>query len=301
VIPIAVVIATRGPAEVAGPTVASVLRSTYPSVRVCVVDQCADDTSRAQPDFALDERVTVVKAPARGLGAARNHGVAATDAPLVAFTDDDCQVDPDWLRAIVAAFHREARIGVVFGSVRAPDYDRTSGFIQAYAVDRPRVARSLFHQARIRGIGGCMAIRRATYATIHGFDDQFGAGAPLHAAEDSDFFMRALLAGHWVSETPDAVVTHFGFCPWSKGVGLIQGYMFGLGAMHAKMLRLGGVAAGGPIVSLAWRWVAHGPAVDLNQKPPRLMRLSAFLHGVRVGWRLPIDRATGCFAVGADR
>ena len=234
-------------------------------------------------------------APSRGVGAARNCGVAATDAKLIAFVDDDCRAEPGWLEAIAAAFACDPRVGVVFGTVRAADYDRKEGFIPAYEVTHARIVRSLFMQSTIGGIGACMAIRRATFDAIHGFDERFGTGAPLCAAEDNDAAMRALLAGHWVSETPDAIVTHVGFRAWREGSRVIEGYMFGLGAMHAKMLRLGGVTAAGPIVSLAWRWLARHPVVDLNHRPPRVMRLRAFLRGVRAVWRMPIDPATGWF------
>lgn len=218
-----------------------------------------------------------------------------TGATLIAFTDDDCQVDPGWLEEIVAAFDRDRRIGMVFGSVRAAAYDRSLGFIQAYEVEQSHVVRSLERRSTIGGIGACVAVRRSVFEVVHGFDERFGAGTLLCSAEDCDIAVRCLLAGFWVHETLDAVVTHFGFRPWKEGRDLIQGYMLGLGAVQAKMLRLGGRTALRPTLALAWRWLFRSPLVDLNHRPPRWMRLRAFLKGARLGWRLPLDRATGCF------
>ncbi len=57
-----------------------------------------------------------------GVATARNVGLATTDAPLIAFLDDDEVASPDWLATLLAA--REALgADVVFGPIRgrAPD------------------------------------------------------------------------------------------------------------------------------------------------------------------------------------
>jgi GT2 family glycosyltransferase len=300
--PVAVIIATRGRAVRVARAAESVLASDYPSVHLCVVDQSDDDaTAAALRHLADDPRVGIVRASPRGLAAARNLGVTLTEAPIVAFTDDDCEVSRGWLEGIAAGFAGDTRIGVVFGSVQAGDYDRAAGFIPAYQVARPFRACGVSRKAQIEGIGACMAVRRSTWEALGGFDELLGAGAPFRSAEDSDFAMRALLAGQWVHETPDAVVTHYGFRAWREGRRLIEGYMFGLGTVNAKMLRLGRLGAFRPVVELAWRWVAGGPIVDLNHRPPRVMRLVAFLRGVSMGLRTPLDRASGRFAPSRHR
>jgi GT2 family glycosyltransferase len=287
--PIAVVIATLGRADGAARAAGSVLKADYPALALHVVDQSQDNaTETALSRLAGDPRLQVVRAPARGLGAARNLGVRLSKAPIIAFTDDDCEVAPGWLGAMAAAFQDDPRLGLVFGSVLPADYDRTAGFIPAYQVRQLRSVRGLSGKARIEGIGACMAIRRSTWSELGGFDEALGAGAPLRAGEDADFAMRALLAGQGVHETPDAVVTHHGFRSFTEGTRLIEGYMIGLGAVNAKMMRLGGFRALPPLLALGWRWLSGAPVVDLNQVPPRLLRLRAFSHGAWLGLRTPL-------------
>ncbi|HVT40553.1 MAG TPA: glycosyltransferase [Gemmatimonadaceae bacterium] len=299
--PIAVVLATRNCAVGADLAARSVMASRYPAFRLFVVDQSADDsTTNALQHFADDRRVTVERMQARGLAAARNFGVARTDAPIIAFTDDDCEVEPDWMRAIATAFASDERIGIVFGAVRAASYDRGAGFIPAYAMNRALTVRSISRKARIEGLGACMAVRRSAWQLLNGFDELFGAGAPLRSGEESDFTMRALLRGFSAHETPAAAVTHHGFRTWGEGIILIDGYMFGLGAANAKMLRLGGLPALKPVAELAWRWLTGEPVVDLNHRPPRLRRLAAFLRGTWWGFRMPLDTATGRFKSGHE-
>ena len=293
---IAVVLATRNRPVAAELAAASVLSSLYRCFELLVVDQSTNDaTSRALASLAGDRRLTVLRSATLGLARARNLGVVATKAPIVAFTDDDCEVAPGWLDAIVSALAADSRIGVVFGDVHAVDYDRTAGFVPAYRVKQTFTARGLRDKARIEGIGACMAVRRATWEALEGFDELFGAGAPYRSGEDSDFTMRALLKGHWAHETAAAVVRHSGFRPWHEGPALIDGYMLGLGAANTKMLRLGGLAALKPIGDLAWRWLADEPVVDLNHRPPRLRRLGAFLSGAWLAWREPLNRSSGRF------
>lgn len=289
VTPIAVVVATVGRADGAARAARSVLATDYPALTLCVVDQSADDaTATALSVWAGDPRLRVVKTSTRGLGAARNLGVSLSEAPIIAFTDDDCEVAPDWPAAIAAALDPDPRLGVVFGTVLAADYDRSKGFIPAYQVRGQRSVHGVSGKARIEGIGACMAVRRSTWTTLGGFDEALGAGAPLRAGEDADFAMRTLVAGQGVHETPDAVVTHYGFRTFVEGMRLIEGYMLGLGAVNAKMVRLGGVPALRPILALGRRWLTGAPVVDLNQVPPRLLRLRAFWRGARLGLRTPL-------------
>lgn len=296
---IAVVLATRNRPASAARALDSILKSRRADVEVCVVDQTdGTGTVAALRELARDPRVRVIRSSSRGLSNARNLGAAATRAPIVAFTDDDCEVDARWLDAWVRLFARDPRIGLAFGSIVAGDYDRTAGLIVARCVRRVRLARRIADKTRIESLGACMALRRTAFDAIRGFDDQLGTGAPFRAAEDTDITIRALLAGFWVCETPEAVVTHHGFRPWAESREVVEGYVFGLGAAYAKMARLGGLRAVTPICAMAWRWMARGPVADLNHHPPRLMRLRAFLRGTSAGLRAPIDPHSGRFAAG---
>ena len=107
--------------------------------------------------------------------------------------------------------------------------------------------------------------------------------------------MRALTFGYWVHETPEASVVHHGFRSWQQAPALIEGYMLGLGGANAKFLRLAGWSAVRPVATLAWRWLAGRPVVDLNHQPGRALRLRAFVRGLWRGFRLPLDRLTGLY------
>jgi GT2 family glycosyltransferase len=211
-------------------------------------------------------------------------------------TDDDREVTPDWLRRIADAFPADPRIGIVFGNVLAGPHDRTQGFIPAYQRREPFLAKSIRDKHRIEGIGASMAIRRTAWEALNGFDENFGAGGRFGSAEELEFTVRALVSGFAVYAEPAAAVVHHGFRTWESGRELISGYLYGIGAMFAKLLKLGHWSILYLMFQLASRWAFQGPVVDLGRKPPRLLRLSAFVRGFLAGLAFPIDRRRGHYA-----
>jgi glycosyltransferase involved in cell wall biosynthesis len=81
-------------------------------MQLIVVDDGSTDSTAA---IARAAGVTLVAlSTSGGLAAARNAGVAACTAPVVAFTDDDCEPDADWLVQLIAPF-ADARVQGVAG------------------------------------------------------------------------------------------------------------------------------------------------------------------------------------------
>ena len=131
-----------------------------------------------------------------GPGAGRNLGWRAAHAPLIAFTDDDCEPTPGWLDAILrsAAAHPGA---IVQGPTRPIPRERHRDGL-------------LTHTVRIDRLGPhyetCNIVYpRAVLAALDGFDESFGREP---AGEDTDLAWRALAAGRAAVFAPDAVVHH---------------------------------------------------------------------------------------------
>jgi glycosyltransferase involved in cell wall biosynthesis len=68
-----------------------------------VIDNASRDRTA---DVARARGATVVTEPRPGRARARNRGVAATRAQLLAFTDADCRPRPDWLARLGAQLER---------------------------------------------------------------------------------------------------------------------------------------------------------------------------------------------------
>jgi glycosyltransferase involved in cell wall biosynthesis len=288
---ISVVISTRDRAGMAARCVASVLRNQCSSFDLVVVDQSADgSTEAALREFQADPRLCYVRSETKGLSAGRNLGIGRARGDLIACTDDDCEAPPDWLSRMVAALRHGDRAAVVFGNMRPGAHDRAAGFVPGYLLDGASLARSLREEHCADGMSGCMGLKRSVWEQLGGFDEMLGAGSTFRAAEDMDFAIRALLAGFWVYATPEVQVTHYGFRSWEEGRTLIQGYLYGIGAMVAKHLKCGNWRILYFVTRLFHRWAFAGPVVDLGHRPSRRLRLRAFVRGGIAGLGTAVER-----------
>lgn len=291
---ITVVVPTRNRSSQIVRTLETILANDYPGFDILVIDQSDNDlTRKALEPYLGIPRFRYFHSSKRGIASGRNTGVERAGCELIAMTDDDCQVAPDWVRAIAQAFHADERIAVVFGNVLAGPHDPKAGFIPAYTRAEPYLATSIFQKHRVEGIGACMGIRRSAWRRMHGFDENLGAGGRFCSAEDLDFAVRVLLGGYAVFETPNAQVVHNGFRTWASGNVLIRTYLYGIGAMFAKLLKLGHFSVLALMWCLAWRWAFQKPIVDLGRRPPRLLRIDAFARGFFSGLVFPVDRRKG--------
>ncbi len=165
-----------------------------------VVDDGSVLAAGAVTDAAVSRSslaVRLVRHPvALGPAAARNSGWRVARAPLVAFTDDDCTADPDWLRAALAA-SGQAPDAVIQGRTLPDPGERADGG-------------PLSRTVRVEQLGPqyetCnMLYPRSVLQSLGGFDETFGPGP---AAEDTDLAWRAIESGYRTVFAPDAIVWH---------------------------------------------------------------------------------------------
>lgn len=101
---VSVVIPTARRPELVVEAARSVLAQTMPDLELIVVIDGRDDrTAVALARLADPRSRTITLEPARGGNAARNTGVAAAAAPIVALLDDDDTWSPEHLQSLLAA------------------------------------------------------------------------------------------------------------------------------------------------------------------------------------------------------
>lgn len=164
---------------------------------VVVCDNGSDDATgevlaRLRTETPLDLRV--VRADVnRGPGAGRELAWRAGRAPVVAFTDDDCQPEPGWLDAVLAA---QADAPSVAVGRTVPDPEQVHLLVDFARTQRVEDAR--FAQT-------CnVAYRRADLERAGGFDPAF----TTPGGEDTDLALRVERLGSPRRFVPEAVVRH---------------------------------------------------------------------------------------------
>src|SRR6476469_3821383 len=137
--PVTVIVATRNRGDSVVMAIKSILGNTYPYFELLVVDQSENDlTEKAVRPYLDDPRFCYLRTATRGLGVSHNLAISRVSTELIAITDDDCEVAPDWIGQLVAIFEQNERLGLVFGNVvPSPCYDLTTGYIPYFQRDEP--------------------------------------------------------------------------------------------------------------------------------------------------------------------
>ena len=178
----------------------------------------------------------VVNVTRVGLGAARDHGWRLAQAPVIAFTDDDCYPAPDFVDRMLEVFEEHPEVGVVGGRIEL--WDKAALPLTIDTRETPeRLAPKTFVAAGAL-LGANLAMRRTVLETIGGFDPMLGAGTPF-PAEDIDVIAAALWAGFEGRYDPRPMVFHdHGRVTGEHERAIWRSYHAGRGAYYAKyMLR----------------------------------------------------------------
>jgi len=145
-------------------------------------------------------RITVVRHPNGGPGAARNRGVARAQGTYLAFIDSDCIPAPDWLDELADRF------------AVTPDHLICGGIVNALPGNPFSEATQLIvtfvHQYYARREGDRffnstnIALPATRFREVGGFDES------LRTSEDYDFCHRWQHGGFEMTHAPEAMVYH---------------------------------------------------------------------------------------------
>jgi glycosyltransferase involved in cell wall biosynthesis len=176
-----------------GAAVESVLSQTYSSFELVVVDDGSTDRTA---DIVAAHRgpIRLIQQDNAGVAAARNRGIAEANGELIAFCDADDMLFPHYLEALVAVYDRHG--GLVTGNAL---YLLPGGIHPAKRRYKGRFPRGDAQRRAIleQNFLSIMTIfPRKLVDEIGPFDEA------RRRAEDWDFWLRAIFAGHRVELQP---------------------------------------------------------------------------------------------------
>jgi GT2 family glycosyltransferase len=258
--------------------VASLLAQDYPVFDVVVVDNRPEDSPRRRALWSrlmVDGRVSVVAQERPGSSAARNRGAQLARGEVVAFTDDDVEVESGWLRALGGRFAVEPGTDCVTGLVLPKELETPAQIwfersgsnldrhvdLMRYHIDeaawRGRLLGGLrrtrfqvtarredgttdeflaYRSGRL-GTTASMGIRVEAFRALGGFDEALGPGRPARTGEDHLLLVRLLFAGRRVTLDPAAYVFHTHRRGYDELRRQLQAYGCGYTAMLTALLR----------------------------------------------------------------
>jgi glycosyltransferase involved in cell wall biosynthesis len=180
-----VVIPVRDGAPYLAAAIESVLAQTQPAARIVVIDDGSQDESAAIAE-RFGAPVTVLRRPAAGAPFALNAGIAASDAPVVAFLDADDLWEPRKLELQLDLLARRPDVELVFGHM--------TEFLDG--VVKGGEARA----SAIAGVGkSTLLVRRTTLDRVGVFDESYAV------IDFPEWYSRAQAAGVVEHLIPDVV------------------------------------------------------------------------------------------------
>jgi GT2 family glycosyltransferase len=186
---------------------------TYPSLEIIVADNASEDNTLDLLAAQYPEVHVVALPENRGFTGACNAGMEVAKGDYVSLLNNDTEVDPGWVAAVVEAFDRHPEAGLVASKMLLFDErDRFHTAGDLYRVDGRLVNRGVWERDEgqydqeeyvFSACGGSAAYRRRMLNEIGLLDDDF-----FFSCEDMDLAWRAQLAGYRCIYAPNAVVYH---------------------------------------------------------------------------------------------
>lgn len=214
-----VIVCTYNRCESLAESLESIAASKLPEEvewEVLVVDNNSTDHTRSVVEALFSHypgRFRYLFEPQQGLSYARNAGVRKSGESVLAFTDDDVIVEPDWLWNLTSALH-DGKCGGAGGRI-IPVWAKPLPSWLSTADPQTMGAFVSFDQGSEAGrlnrppYGANMAFRKEMFEKFGFFRTDLGRSANnLQGREDIEFANRLLAAGERLRYEPSAVVHH---------------------------------------------------------------------------------------------
>ena len=230
-----VIVCTRNRAASIPETLEALAALETPGVEVIIVDSSEGAEQEKTEALARKFGAKYVIERLRGLSRARNTGIAAASGEIIAFTDDDCVPEKDWLTQKLKNYS-DPSVWACTGRVIQRLTGGASGLFEEVAGQDLGRDRRVFTPVDVQGglgfvlsnvrkvfarhmksgapapfgigHGSSLSFRKKVFETLGGFDVRFGGGAPFKGCDDIEMLYRVLRGGHNIVYEPAAVVHH---------------------------------------------------------------------------------------------
>lgn len=257
---VSVIVCTRNGVLRIGRCLVALQGMVDPHFEVIVVDDGSVDGTAASVEENFPW-VRLLRLEPAGLSAARNAGAAIARGEILAFTDDDCEPDHEWIsriRPILATSLYQAACGP-----NLPPAARS--WREAVVCAAPGApSHVMLDDVEAEHLPGCnLVVTKSAFQAVGGFDPEFQT-----AGDDVDFCWRLRDAGFRLGFVPGAFVWHWrrpslpAFLRQQHGYGeaerLLMAKHPGRFSRSGETQWQGFIYGGGPVTVTAESLIYHG-------------------------------------------
>lgn len=189
--------------------ISSLHQLNYPKekIEIIIVDGLSTDNTAG---VALEMGAKVIRNVKQTVSPGRNVGFENAKGDLIAFTDADCIVDPNWLSNCIKYFENDQTVACAGGPNLTPADESNFGKAVGFVFDQPVFAAGSIHARvlaevkEVSSIPGCNAIyRQSVLAKVMPLDESMLTG------DDTLLNRKILDLGCRLLYTPDVIVFHY--------------------------------------------------------------------------------------------
>ena len=196
----------------------SILKNQYSEYEIIVADNGSSDGSVSKIKTEFKDHLSKIKflqfKKNLGPSLARNLAVDKSQGEIIAFLDNDTQVDPQWITKVVPVFCRDSKIGIIQSKLLLMDHPNqidylgerlgTLGFLRSVAtygdIDNHQYDKT---KNILAAKSAGMFIRRQAFFDAGKFDPDY-----FIFMEETDLGWRAWLQGYHHTLVAESIVYH---------------------------------------------------------------------------------------------
>ncbi len=203
---VSIIVPVKNGAEKIKDLLDSLMRVDYDKdkLEIIVVDGNSTD---ATMEIVSKYPVKLVTEERLGVNVARNTGIKNSSGEIIAFTDYDCVVPENWVKAIVSNF-QDPQVGCVGGKILRYNNDFLSRYADESLMPVMRIFKKKTVISRIKSpfyypVGCNFAVRREAIEKAGFFDERFTYGF-----DELEFAERICGKSYKIVLTPEVMVKH---------------------------------------------------------------------------------------------
>lgn len=190
----------------------ALLKNNFKNAQLIIVDQSDEKNKQVLLKQKLNQFQDVLYINSKKTGKSKglNLAIQNSTSPLLAFTDDDCIPNKDWIENIIKTFNQNEKITGIYGRTLPYQPKKNKGLICPSIFDKANakyIKKPCKHWEEI-GFGNNMAWRKNFFEKFGLFKEWLGPGSIGSNAEDAEISLRALINKQIIFYNPKILISH---------------------------------------------------------------------------------------------